>query len=90
MFNSLNPYSQQKKSIIDLLNSIILNNDAKATIYEYIEVNEYGLAFDQITYELSENELQISKEVYMKIKDLADLMELPKDSYDFLAKLILD
>lgn len=90
MFNSLNPYGKQKKSIIDLLNSIILNNDAKATIDEYIEVNEYGLALDQITYELSENELQISKEVYLKIKDLADLMDLSKDSYDFLEKLILD
>lgn len=47
MLNFSNPYSKQKKSIIDLLNSIILNNDAKATIDEYIEVNEYGLAFDQ-------------------------------------------
>lgn len=55
---------------------------------EYIEYNEYGLAFEHITYDLHENELSISNEYFLQLQETGKALGFAKEEYVFLKELI--
>ncbi len=78
----------KKESIINTLKSLLSNAlllgvkmECKLIVEEYIEYNEFGLAFEHIIYELGENDIRITNEFYFDIKKVADLMEINEDEY---------
>ncbi|QQT32031.1 MafI family immunity protein [Sphingobacterium multivorum] len=78
----------KKENIINTLKSLLSNAlllgvkmECKLIVEEYIEYNEFGLAFEHIVYELGENSIRITNEFYFDIKKVADLMEINEDEY---------
>lgn len=78
----------KKENIINTLKSLLSNAlllgvkmECKLIVDEYIEYNEFGLAFEHIVYELYENDIRITNEFYFDIKKVADLMEINEDEY---------
>lgn len=78
----------KKENIINTLKSLLSNAlllgvkmECKLIVEEYIEYNEFGLAFEHIVYELGENNIRITNEFYFDIKKVADLMEINEDEY---------
>lgn len=78
----------KKENIINTLKSLLSNAlllgvkmECKLIVEEYIEYNEFGLAFEHIVYELGENDIRITNEFYFDIKKVADLMEINEDEY---------
>lgn len=84
MLNFLDPYKRQKKAILELKSNLSLDDNAKEIIQEYIDANEFGIAFEQIVYEINENEIKITSSTYDQINQLAQLMMIPDDNYKFL------
>jgi hypothetical protein len=67
-----------------------ISNEGELIVKEYIEYNEFGLAFEHIIYELNENNINISYEYYIELKKVADLMKIDENEYHpQLEKLIL-
>lgn len=80
-----------KKNLKELIEcSSILGLDKKdcQNALEYLEYNEYGLSFDTIITQLFEYDIEISIEFYSLIEKIANLMELPEESYNFMKGLI--
>jgi hypothetical protein len=75
-------------SIRELLAALPLAHHAATLVQEYVGANEWGLAFEHIVYEISENKIIITPDVYDKIHVLAVLMKLPEETYAFLNALI--
>ncbi|WP_394677568.1 MafI family immunity protein [uncultured Sphingobacterium sp.] len=78
----------KKENIINALKSLLSNAlllgvkmECKLIVDEYIEYNEFGLAFEHIVYELGENDIRITNEFYFDLKKVADLMEINEDEY---------
>lgn len=79
------------KEINELLAKAInygIGNEGINEIKEYIEFNEFGLAFEQILYELHENSIYISYEYYSEIEKVAKLMEIPENNFVHMKDMI--
>ncbi len=81
-------FTKKENIIINTLKSLLSNAlllgvkmECKLIVEEYIEYNEFGLAFEHIVYELGENDIRITIEFYFDIKKVADLMEINEDEY---------
>lgn len=81
-------FTKKENTIINTLKSLLSNAlllgvkmECKLIVEEYIEYNEFGLAFEHIVYELGENDIRITNEFYFDIKKVADLMEINEDEY---------
>lgn len=88
---------KKENMIIQLLKNLLSNalilgvkGECKLIVDEYIEFNEFGLAFEHIVYELHESNIRIPNELYFDFKNVADLMELNENEYQpRLLELIL-
>lgn len=64
-----------------------LNNRIES-IEEYINEGEYGIAFNEILYELYENNISFDSTYYNDVESLALLMALEESEYTFMKSLI--
>lgn len=78
----------KKNNLIILIENLLskavelgLSREGELIVKEYIDYNEFGLAFEHIIYELNENNINISNEYYFDIKKVADIMNLDKNEY---------
>jgi uncharacterized protein YpbB len=85
--------AKTKQLLRDLLSKAILfgvSKEAELMVEEYIQYNEFGLAFEQIVYELNENGISINNYFYAEMKNVGDLLKLNENEYnDRLEKLII-
>ncbi len=80
--------NKKEKNIVQLLENLLssalkfwASEECKLLVHENIEYFEYGLAFEEIIYELHENKIFINNEFYLNSKKIADLMGLNEDEY---------
>lgn len=82
-----------KQLIADLLTKLLeirASEECRTIVKEFLEYNEFGLAFEQIVYELNENNIRITSKYYFEIKKVGDLMKLDENEYrPRLEKLII-
>ncbi len=80
-----------KNKLRGLLSTLLIlrnSNEVKKIVEEYIDYNEYGLAFEHITYELHENEISISNEYFLQLQEMGKALGLAEKEYAFLKELI--
>lgn len=80
-----------KKELNILINELSLNDSIYKKhdeLKEYIEANEYGIAWDWLIDIIHTNNIQISSENYDKIKEIAQLMKYSEDKYSFLINFV--
>jgi len=65
----------------------LLNVDALAA-REFVEYNEYGLAFEHVVDQLYEYGITVNAEFYRLLKAIADRMKLPEQRFVFISELI--
>ena len=53
----------------------------RSAVFEFIDVGEYGLAFDSICSIVLEKNITISREIYDRLSELGKLMELNPDTW---------
>lgn len=58
------------------------------TAQEYLEYNEWGVAFDLVITHLYEYDIEIKEQDFKLIVDIATKMELPEDEYIYIKELI--
>lgn len=79
-----NKLQEQLRTLLTLKPS----DEIKQPVEEYIEYNEYGLAFEHITYELYENEVYISNEYFQQLQEMGKALGFTEKEYAFLKELI--
>lgn len=65
-----------------------LRSEVIQAAQEYLEYNEWGLAFDTIITQLYEYDFEIKEQDFKLIVDIAMKMELPEDEYIYINELI--
>ena len=65
-----------------------LQSQSVSIIREYLKEDEFGLAFDQILYEVFEHDIKITATLYEHIELLANLMEIESAKYEFIRELL--
>lgn len=86
-----NVQKNNKKKLQELLSTLLNlrpSDEIKQVVEEYIEYNEYGLAFEHITYELHENGICISNEYFLQLQEMGKALGFDEEEYGFLKKLI--
>jgi hypothetical protein len=58
------------------------------TAQEFVEYHEYGLGLDTITTQMYEYNIEIDQAFYETIREIADKMKLPPESYSHMKELI--
>lgn len=90
-------HNKREKKLIKLIESLLnkavsygVSLEGKIIVDEFLEYNEFGLAFEHIVYELTENNIGITSEYYKEIIEVAYFMEINEKEYQpSLAKLII-
>ncbi len=81
-------YFSKDNKLIQLIENLLskavkygVSDEGELIIKEYIEHNEFGLAFQHLIYELNENNINISHGYYIELKNVADFMKIDKNDY---------
>ncbi len=80
-----------KKLILELIKSVEfigLSEIELTTSKEFLENQEYGLAFDTIITQLYEHEIKIDVFIFSLINRIAKRMNLAEEDYIFIKELI--
>ncbi len=56
----------------------------------YTDFNEFGVAFNMLVVQLYEFDVALSKEDVERIRQVADLLEIPYKRWGFVRRLIRD
>lgn len=67
-----------------------LNTKNLLTINEYIEENEWGVAFKLLCEIIYDDSIYINKEIYIKILELANGMKINNDIFDLLKEFVVE
>ena len=84
-------FNTKKKKINRLLELAIqlgLQDIDSDNAIEFLNIREYGLAFDTIVCQLYEYDNEISQSFYDEVKKTAKCLNVEKSNYDFLKKNI--
>jgi hypothetical protein len=79
---------EKLRSLFQRATEFGISSDGQRIVNEYLEYHEFGLAFDQILYELHEFKIPINSLFYLQIEELATMMDLSKDNYLHMKELI--
>lgn len=88
---------KKKKSLKDQVLSLLgiaeilgLNQRNLDNAAWYIDYQEYELCFDILITQMHEYNIEIDKDVYSLISDIAEKMKLPVEKYSFMQELVRD
>lgn len=74
-------------NLIDSVKTLLPESDIENAI-EMVEHNEFGIGFEIICEQLFEYGVKISPDIYQKIVELGQKMEMPSERWNFLKELI--
>lgn len=75
--------------LIDSIKTILPHSDVENAV-EMVEYNEFGVGFEIICQQLFENDVKITSDIYEKISDIGQKMEISDESWIFLSDLVKD
>ena len=79
-----------EKELLSILETVKgqLNESDFESIYELIEAREWGVGFENLCTQLYEYDVNVSIELYGKIKSAGNSMGLPAKTWEMLEELI--
>lgn len=76
-------------AIVNILNSKLPKNDI-SNIRELVQAREWGIGFENLCTQIFEYDIRIDKIIYDQIKAVGIFLELPKETWEILQKLIIE
>ncbi len=77
------------KEILDISNELILNDLHIREIREYLEHNEWGIAFETLCSIIETEYIKIDKKIYERISKIGKELEFEETDWNFLRKNLI-
>jgi hypothetical protein len=84
----MNLLNRKIKNLLIAAVTFGVNENASTIVNDYLEYNEFGLAFEHVVYELYENNIMITEEFYKEVVDIGILMKINESEYHYIKELI--
>ena len=87
-----NYYESLKQRLLKLVEDleISVSTEQLRNANDYIEVAEYGLAFEALCFTLKENKIPISKYTYKIVEDLGNMMLLDPEIWEEIKLFVIN